>query len=190
MIKRISISIAILAAILFIGIYIPADLVRHPPGTALISVPSHADILSSYTLCNDERIPFDGKSDYWTFWAWRRGLSRYDGLDKGPRENALEDAARDPYSGYLIYTKDGVTNATVYLRAAAWTSGAILGEFQTFEKDTNGQWQNVANCRDSSDSCLEGVFRMEIIASAFVLGLISVSIWNIGISRRNKQNDK
>ena len=174
---------------LLIGIYLPVDLVRHPPGTPIISIPAHANILSSYTLRYDERIPFDGTSDYGTFWVWRRDLNRYGGLDKGPRENALEDAARDPYSGYIIYTKDGVTNATVYLRAAGWTSGAILGEFRTFEKDTNGQWQNSANYRDSSDSCLEGIFRMKIIASAFVLGIISVVIWNIWVSRQNKRNE-
>ena len=189
MIKRISISIAILAASLLVGIYIPADLVRHPLGTFIISAPAHAEILSSYTLRNDERIPFDGKSDYGNFWAWRRGLNRYHGLDVGPREDALENIARDPFSGYLIYSIDGVTNAIVYLRAAGWTSGAILGELRTFEKDATGQWQNVANYRDDSDGCLEGMFRMEIVASASILGIIVVFIWNIWARRQNKRNE-
>lgn len=189
MTKRISISIAILAAILFIGIYIPADLVRHPPGTSIILVPSHAEILSSYTLRNDERIPFDGKSDYGKFWAWRRGLIRYRGLDVGPREDTLEDIARDPYSGYVIYAIDSVTNAIVYLRAAGWTSGAILGELRAFEKDATGLWQNVANYRDDSDGLLEGIFRMKVIATASILGIIVVVFWNIWERRRNKRNE-
>lgn len=187
MTRRIYISLALLAASTAIGLFLPVDMVRHPFGASIVSMPQKADIIACYTLHNGERTPFDGTSHYGAFWTWRRGLPAYNGIDLGNRDTALEEAAGNPHTGYLMYRTGMATKAITYARAAGWTSGAILGEFKTFDRNESGIWHNIETYRDASNSLLESIFRLKIFAAALVIGIVTTVIWNVRATRVNKQ---
>jgi hypothetical protein len=187
MIKRIVISFLLIAVSTVIGLCLPSDLVRHPIAGAIISMPRQTDVIACYTLRNGERIPFDGTSHFGDFWAWRRRLPVYNGLDIGNRDATLEEGADNPHTGYLVYHTPSGTKAITYARAAGWTSGAILGEFKKFDKDDKGLWRNVETYRDASNSLLESIFRLKIFAVALVIGIVAAVTWNVRASRCNRQ---
>ena len=173
------------------GVFVPADIVRHPLGMHLLILPRDAEILSCYTWSGGPsggRRAFDGKSGFGPFWQQRRGLNRYDGLDIGPRDLELEKTwGADIHASYLVYSTGYTTNAVVYNRAAGWTSGAILGQLVAYERSAVGRWQQTQEYRQSSNTLLEGIFRLKTIVGGLFVGLMATSAWNIAETRRRRQ---
>ena len=165
-----------MAIALLIGLYLPLDLVRRPIGSSILTMPVNAEVLSCYNLNNNERNPFDGNSHFGLFWAWRRNLSIYNNNDVGIRDPDLENIVNNPHTGYLIFLSDVGTNALTYSRAAGWTSGAILGEINSFDKNESGQWRLTDTYRDSSDSVLESFHRLKISTISVVFGIITAGL--------------
>lgn len=193
MIRRLAISLVVLAVSCAIGRYVPVDLIRHPPGTQMVSMPKDVDIVSCYTAVgamDADRFPFNGKSNFGEFWKRRRGLHLYDGRDVGPRNAELESKWRSEHAtmaGFLVYRIGRDTNAVVYCREGGWTSGAILGQMVTYSQDEAGQWVKVREDVQGSDSLGESIFRFLTVAASVLVGIVVVVVWNVRETKRRRQ---
>jgi len=193
MIRRLAISLGVLIVVWAVGRYVPIDLIRHPPGARLVSMPKDVTVISCYTAVGTrdaDRFPFIGKSNFGTCWRRRRGLHLYDGRDLGPRNPDLEQKWRSesPVSaGFVVYVSERQTNAIVYCREAGWTSGAILGQLVTYSLDDAGEWIKVREDTQGSDSLGESIFRFFTVAVSMLIGFIVVIAWNVRESRKRRR---
>jgi hypothetical protein len=188
MIKRIVGSLIILVMSGLVAVLTPVDLVRRPPGSVPLKMPTGVTILSCHgvpPVGEDGARKFTGTSMYGPFWQWRQGLDQYDQLNVGPRDTELERASVDEqYSSYLVYKEGDVIRAVIYGYRGSPDSGSIAGRFTTYDKDAQGRWRSVAMYDDSSSNSWLAVARLNIITACVVAGALTMLAWNMFISRR------
>ena len=188
--KRIVISIGIIAGAFLFGLYFPIDLIRYPPGHVQYSIPRDISAIACHGVTRsqiDEQIPFSGHSSYGRLWSWRRGLSAFDGMNIGMRDAELEILARDQEAcGYIVYEAKGTTAAIIYSRRGSPNTGSIGGNFICYEKDSAGQWHETASYYDYGNTLDQSFLRLKATVISIGLGLLAAMLWNLLRTRKQK----
>ena len=189
--KRFAISCLIVAGALQVGIYFPLDLVRHPPGSLPFTIPEDVKVISCHGLLRTptpEPLSFNAKSHLGPLWSWRRGLSKYDGMNVGERDEALEKIGREQEaSGYIIFEEDGAQKGIIYSRCGGPNTGDLGGNFFCYAKGDVGSWRATASHTDQCNSMDLAILRFKSVKISAVLGFFAALGWNIQVSLRKRR---
>ena len=189
--KRSAITCLIVAVAVLAGIYFPLDLVRHPPGFLAFTIPEDVKVISCHGLLRTptpEPPAFSAESHLGLLWSWRRGLSKFDGMNVGDRDEALEEIGRGQESfGYIIFEKEGAQQGIIYSRRGDANTGGLGGDFFCYAKTDDGRWRATASHTDQCNSMDLAVLRFNSVKISAALGFVVALGWNIQVSLRKKR---
>lgn len=189
--KRSAITCLIVAVTVLAGVYFPLDLVRHPPGSLPFTIPEDVKVISCHGLLRTptpEPLSFYAKSHLGPLWSWRRGLSKFDGMNVGERDEALEEIGRGQESfGYIIFEKEGAQQGIIYSCNGGPNTGDLGGNFFCYAKTGDGRWRATASHTDQCNSMDLVILRFSSVKISAALGFVAALGWNIQVSLRKKR---